>query len=142
MKLIKNGYRSPTDLKRHTAICRDCGAKECELHELGCDYERCGKCGGQYITCDCRRKKRVPFFRLYWSCCERCGEPWPEMFIVPNQVWRHYILSLGDGDKMLCLACFKRIVKLTDGGRYMHKHGGEKPSVRMAHLHNGRLVFD
>jgi hypothetical protein len=123
-KLIKNGYRSPSDLKRHIAVCRDCGAKEGELHEIGCDYERCGKCSGQFISCGCSgRRKRVPFFRLTWSCCERCGSPWPAMFMVPDRVWRHYILSLGDGDKRLCLDCFKLIVRLTDDGRYMRKHG-------------------
>jgi hypothetical protein len=62
-------------------------------------------------------------FQLRWSRCERCGSPWPAMFMVPDRVWRHYILSLGDGEKMLCLDCFKLIVRLTDGGRYMRKHG-------------------
>jgi hypothetical protein len=57
------------------------------------------------------------------ECCACCGSPWPQSFEVPDRVWRHYILSLGDGDKVLCLDCFKLIVRLTDDGRYMRKHG-------------------
>lgn len=34
-------------------ICHDCGAKVGEVHHLGCDWERCPRCGGQFITCDC-----------------------------------------------------------------------------------------
>lgn len=33
--------------------CHDCGCKEGELHDLGCDMETCPRCGGQIITCDC-----------------------------------------------------------------------------------------
>jgi hypothetical protein len=33
--------------------CHDCGAKEGRLHHPGCDMERCPKCDGQAISCDC-----------------------------------------------------------------------------------------
>lgn len=36
------------------AECHDCGAKEGELHDYGCDMERCPFCGGQIITCICK----------------------------------------------------------------------------------------
>lgn len=38
-------------------ICHDCGAKEGQIHEYGCDMERCPFCGGQLISCDCCYEK-------------------------------------------------------------------------------------
>lgn len=35
--------------------CHDCNAKVGEHHKSGCDTERCPKCGGQLISCDCFR---------------------------------------------------------------------------------------
>lgn len=33
--------------------CGDCNAKPGDLHDPGCDIERCMLCGGQAISCDC-----------------------------------------------------------------------------------------
>jgi hypothetical protein len=33
--------------------CHDCGAKEGQIHDLGCDMEYCPFCGGQLISCEC-----------------------------------------------------------------------------------------
>jgi hypothetical protein len=32
-------------------ICHDCNAATGQLHHMGCDVERCPKCGGQMLMC-------------------------------------------------------------------------------------------
>ena len=41
--------------------CFDCGAGPGTLHHFGCDEERCPKCGGQLISCDCWSDKLIFF---------------------------------------------------------------------------------
>jgi hypothetical protein len=127
---IARQMRAREHCNGHLLGGRRCNALEGHLHRLGCDQERCTRCSGQYLYCDCpeplRKRKRVPFFRLTWLRCERCGMPWPEIFMVPDDVWRHYILALGHGDKMLCFECFKLIAQLTDGGAYAAERGGAR----------------
>ena len=33
--------------------CNDCNAAHGNYHHMGCDVERCPKCGGQLIGCNC-----------------------------------------------------------------------------------------
>ena len=37
--------------------CHDCGVAEGQLHQPGCDMERCPFCGGQLLGCRCAYKK-------------------------------------------------------------------------------------
>lgn len=55
------------DLEKKT--CHDCGAKPGNLHDAGCDTERCPECGGQIISCDCFTDETWPqdVRRLPWT---------------------------------------------------------------------------
>ena len=40
-------------ISKEAIKCGDCGKQEGELHEIGCDTERCPKCNLQAISCGC-----------------------------------------------------------------------------------------
>jgi hypothetical protein len=35
--------------------CHDCNCPPAAYHHVGCDVERCPRCGGQAISCDCEQ---------------------------------------------------------------------------------------
>ncbi len=100
-------------------LCHDCGIPEGGIHSEGCDMERCPKCGGQLISCDCKDEDlegldRVPY--ISWPLvCARCGVLWPDMFMVSNEEWGKYI-EIEERENILCRACYDTIKKLIDEG--------------------------
>lgn len=115
--------------------CHDCGVGEGQIHECGCDMERCPYCGGQLITCGCIYKKikihstseftkkeedkwfeiledkgRVPYI-VYPNICAHCGKLWPEMFSVPDEEWEKYI-QIDERHTIICKDCFNEIKML------------------------------
>jgi hypothetical protein len=92
--------------------CYDCNVKEGELHILGCERERCNKCGDQFIYCSCRKKgiKRIPYIRSV-NMCGKCGKMNPEMFMVSDKEWKEVIWPYFEKESMLCENCYDFIRK-------------------------------
>jgi hypothetical protein len=44
--------------------CHDCNVKVGGVHHEGCDMERCPKCGGQLLSCECDIVKLVKYERV------------------------------------------------------------------------------
>ena len=66
--------------RENRPTCHDCGAKEGELHQPGCDMERCPFCGRQLITCDCAYEKLGLFDRQHYSAATA---------FLPPEIYHH-----------------------------------------------------
>lgn len=73
--------------------CHDCGAKIGYPHHEGCDHERCPRCGGQFISCDCYEDYDIT---EYYSNSDLINEPQQDAIIVncvPDEKLKHLMMS-------------------------------------------------
>jgi hypothetical protein len=61
--IVINGklYRRDTQYYDVNVRCHDCNILNMKgnLHHFGCDMERCPKCKGQLLSCDCKKEALV-----------------------------------------------------------------------------------
>jgi len=60
----------------------------------------------------CAQRGRIPFVYSP-QLCARCGQQWPDLFAVQDQVWGYY-LPPNLRDQIVCLACFRLIKRQID----------------------------
>jgi len=99
--------------------CHDCNVEEGELHKPNCDVERCPKCGGQLISCDCSNEDIEGLPRVPWvfipNLCALCGEVNPEFFTVSDRTWKKYVVPELQA-QILCYGCYDRMKRLFPNG--------------------------
>jgi hypothetical protein len=68
--------------------CPDCGAASGFPHVRGCDVERCPKCGGQLISCDCQAFGAPPvIWTGEWPGVAECREFGWYCKLIRGQGW-------------------------------------------------------
>lgn len=123
--------------------CHDCGAREGEIHELGCDMESCPFCGGQLLSCDCCYEKLgIDHSEGTWTykhgLTKKQGKAWLALLQkkgrIPYILWPVICARCGclwpdlfmvskvewcryieprERDKVLCRPCYDKIKRLT-----------------------------
>jgi hypothetical protein len=61
--------------------------------------------------------------RRRFNRCGLCAVKQPAFFDVPDKVWRFYVPPDMRG-RIVCIACWRKLVVATDDGAYQHAHGG------------------
>lgn len=58
IKIDSETYPRDTEYFDFSIRCHDCGIENRvgNLHHFGCDVERCPKCKGQLISCNCKKE--------------------------------------------------------------------------------------
>ncbi len=126
--------------------CHDCGVPEGQIHEYGCDMERCPFCGRQLISCDCCYKKLgIDVSSGTWAYAHGLTDEQEEQWLAMLEAKRRipYLLvpsncglcgyqwpehwSVSDKtwrkyiipalqDRVLCLDCFEELKKIFPKG--------------------------
>lgn len=97
--------------------CHDCGAMEGELHQKGCDMERCLICKRQLLSCpkhtweDFKDEEREPYFEVP-NVCSKCGKLYPELIMISDTEWKSVCGVTFPTDCILCKDCLKFVKEL------------------------------
>ena len=76
-------------------------------------------------------KGLVPYVH-YPNVCRRCGQLWPDLFMVPNAEWEKYI-QISERHEVICRGCYDQIK------RYVDRE--EKPQAEAAEPYPPRPVI-
>lgn len=105
--------------------CPECGVSEGQVHKHGCQSELCPFCGRVFapevfgcceyeVTSKDLEKigRRIPYIE-YPIFCAKCGQMYPEFFLVSDEEWKHYIQP-DKRDSVICQECYTEIKALID----------------------------